>query len=212
MEFCVAWMLIMIWNFTTICCSHNCADSVRVLGLREQELKIMNQARLEARKTSCKPRAVHVAVPPAPLGMSYYPQCVSVKRCGGCCNSPLLECMPIKKTTVKKWVSMAESLHDYNNCPVRSSTLMVPIHVRVWLASLAGLGFQWVKLVHVWSVMSRTLANYIYMYMYISKPGSWVKPPRRIHEPDSYMYGHFYRFFRPACLNLICSSLRDWIF
>jgi hypothetical protein len=45
--------------------------------------------------------------------------------------------------------------------------LKVPIHVRVWLASLAGLGFQWVKLVRVWSVTSRTLADYVYKYIYI---------------------------------------------
>jgi hypothetical protein len=107
-----------------------------------QELTKMKYARQEANKTSCKPRAVHLEVPTAPLGMAYHPQCVSVKRCGGCCNSLSLECRPIKTTTVKKWVSMAESLHDYNNCPVRLSTIMAPIHVRVWLASLARLGFQ----------------------------------------------------------------------
>ena len=32
----------------------------------------------------------------------------------------------------------------------------ITIHVRVWLASPAGLVFQWVKLVRVWSVTSRT--------------------------------------------------------
>jgi hypothetical protein len=39
----------------------------------------------------------------------------------------------------------------------------VPIHVRVRLASPAGLGFQWVKLVRVWSVTSLNLADYIYI-------------------------------------------------
>jgi hypothetical protein len=45
--------------------------------------------------------------------------------------------------------------------------LKVPIHVQVWLASPAGLGFQWVKLVRVWSVTSRTLADYIYIRAWI---------------------------------------------
>ena len=37
----------------------------------------------------------------------------------------------------------------------RWESLKVPIHVRIWLASPAGLGFQWVKPVRVWSVTSR---------------------------------------------------------
>ena len=36
------------------------------------------------------------------------------------------------------------------------TALKAPIHVRVWLASPAGLGFKSVKLVRVWSVTSRT--------------------------------------------------------
>jgi hypothetical protein len=36
------------------------------------------------------------------------------------------------------------------------SPLKMPIHIRVWLASPAVLGFQWVKLVCVWSDTSRT--------------------------------------------------------
>jgi hypothetical protein len=55
--------------------------------------------------------------------------------------------------------------------------LKVPMHLRVWLASPAGLGFKWVKLVRVWSVTSRTCADYIY----ISEPGSRVELP----EADS---------------------------
>ena len=35
----------------------------------------------------------------------------------------------------------------------------MPINVRVWVASPAGLGFQLVKLVRVWSVKSRTWPN-----------------------------------------------------
>jgi hypothetical protein len=43
-------------------------------------------------------------------------------------------------------------------------SVKVSIHERVWLASPAGLGFQWVKLVRVWNVTSRPLADYIYIY------------------------------------------------
>jgi hypothetical protein len=50
--------------------------------------------------------------------------------------------------------------------------LTVPTRVRVWLASPARLGFQWVKLVRLWSVTSWNLADYIYA---ISEPGSRVK-------------------------------------
>jgi hypothetical protein len=59
----------------------------------------------------------------------------------------------------------------------QTKVVKVPTHIWVWLASPAGLGFQWVKLVRVWSVTSRTLANYIY----ISESGSRVKLP----EADS---------------------------
>jgi hypothetical protein len=54
----------------------------------------------------------------------------------------------------------------------------VPIHVRIWLATPAGLGFQWVKLVRVWSVTSRILADCIYTYIYIQ---AWLpsQAPRR---------------------------------
>jgi hypothetical protein len=37
-----------------------------------------------------------------------------------------------------------------------AQALTVPTHVRVWLASPAGHGFQWVKLIRVWGVTSRT--------------------------------------------------------
>jgi hypothetical protein len=50
---------------------------------------------------------------------------------------------------------------------ILTPTVMMPTHVRVWLASPAGLGFQSVKLVRVWSVTSRTTADYIYIYIYI---------------------------------------------
>jgi hypothetical protein len=54
--------------------------------------------------------------------------------------------------------------------------------------SLAGLGFQWVKLVRVWGVTSRWNI-YIYIYIYPSlAPES--SSPRRTRQPDSYVYGH----------------------
>ena len=55
------------------------------------------------------------------------------------------------------------------------SLLKVPIHVRVWLASPAGLGFQWVKLVRVWSVTSRN--PLVHAWWNISEPGCRVKLP-----------------------------------
>jgi hypothetical protein len=46
-----------------------------------------------------------------------------------------------------------------------ASSIKVPKHVRVWLAIPFGHGFQWVKLVHVWSVL---------VWCNISEPGSQV--------------------------------------
>lgn len=72
-------------------------------GLRKHEMKAMKAAMLEGKEVSCKPRAVLIELPAAPSGSSYYPQCVTAKRCGGCCNSALLKCRPVNITTVKKW-------------------------------------------------------------------------------------------------------------
>jgi hypothetical protein len=44
----------------------------------------------------------------------------------------------------------------------------VLIHVRVWLASPAGLGFQWVKLVRVWSVKSRKYGEILYIRAWLA--------------------------------------------
>jgi hypothetical protein len=82
---------------------------MEITGLKRCEIKAMKAAMLEAQEVSCKPRSVLVELPAAPPGSSYYPQCVTVKRCGGCCNSALLECRPANITTVKKWVSTAET-------------------------------------------------------------------------------------------------------
>jgi hypothetical protein len=56
---------------------------------------------------------------------------------------------------------------------LQTPCLKVPIHV--WLASPAGLGFQWVKLVSAWNVTSRTLAI-IYIRAYL---------PSQVPEADS---------------------------
>jgi hypothetical protein len=86
-----------------------CVDTVKITGLRKHEMRGMKAAMLEGKEVSCKPRAVAVDVPAASSGSSYYPQCVTARRCGGCCNSALLECRPVNTTTVKKWVSTAET-------------------------------------------------------------------------------------------------------
>jgi hypothetical protein len=82
---------------------------MRIIGLKKHEIKKMNAAMLGAKKVSCKPRAMPVELPPAPFGFLYHPNCVLVKRCGGCCSSVLLECRPVNITIVKKWVSTSDT-------------------------------------------------------------------------------------------------------
>jgi hypothetical protein len=83
---------------------------MRITGLTVHEITKMNAARLGAKKVACKPRATLTELPPAAFGSTYYPQCVTVKRCGGCCNSALLECKPVNITIVTKWVRA----HSFN--------------------------------------------------------------------------------------------------
>jgi hypothetical protein len=61
----------------------------------------------------------------------------------------------------------------------------MPIHVRDWLASPDGLGFQRVKLVRVWSVTNNHFLGEIYPSL-----ATESSSPRRTREPDSYVYGH----------------------
>jgi hypothetical protein len=89
--------------------------------------------------------------------------------------------------------------------------LKEPIHVRVWLASPAGLGFQWVKLVRVWSVTSRAWAYYIYIRSWFSSQaprGGLASQTRtcmttfRVHAPYSVLYNSttavtFQSLYRP---------------
>jgi hypothetical protein len=51
-------------------------------------------------------------------------------------------------------------------------TLKVPIHVRAWLASPAGLGFQWVKLVRVWT---REQDSHVYGHLNLLAPEFGIK-------------------------------------
>jgi len=59
----------------------------------------------------CEPRPTTVAIPPhSDVGVMYWPTCVKVDRCGGCCGTDLLECAanetaPITVTVMKSRVS-----------------------------------------------------------------------------------------------------------
>lgn len=63
----------------------------------------------EWRKTLCMPREVCLEVGKefgAPTNTFFKPPCVSVYRCGGCCNSEELQCMNITTSFVSKTVSL----------------------------------------------------------------------------------------------------------
>jgi hypothetical protein len=85
--------------------------------------------------------------------------------------------------TMKECKAVTTQAMVYPKQPLVS--LKVPIHVRVWLVSPAGLGFQWVKLIRVWSVPSRK-----YTYEIYPRRAPASSSPRRTCEPDSYVYGH----------------------
>jgi hypothetical protein len=92
-------------------------------------------------------------------------------------------------------IHASDRVRTYSPCKWATADprLKVPIHVRVCLASPAGLGFQWVKLVHVWSVTSRTWP--ILAWLVRAFGGAWLaaglllartcvggpKPDSRIH-------------------------------
>nr|QFZ96016.1 platelet-derived growth factor [Periplaneta americana] len=82
--------------------------------ITQHDLTKMGIVSLEAKKMKCRPKKTAVELPEARYGYTYYPQCVSLQRCSGCCNSDLLECKPTKVTTVKKWILEMNSLLDYS--------------------------------------------------------------------------------------------------
>ena len=62
----------------------------------------------EWRKTQCMPREVCVDVGKefgATTNTFFKPPCVSIYRCGGCCNSEGLQCMNISTNYISKTVS-----------------------------------------------------------------------------------------------------------
>lgn len=68
----------------------------------------------EWRKTQCMPREVCVDVGKefgATTNTFFKPPCVSIYRCGGCCNSEGLQCMNISTNYISKTVSS----HSYYN-------------------------------------------------------------------------------------------------
>ncbi|KPP76120.1 hypothetical protein Z043_104567, partial [Scleropages formosus] len=68
-------------------------------------LEIYKSIESEWRKTLCMPREVCLDVGKelgAPTNTFYKPPCVSVYRCGGCCNSEELQCMNTSTSYVSK--------------------------------------------------------------------------------------------------------------
>lgn len=58
--------------------------------------KLMNN-----KNVLCKPRKTVVELEPTKPNQELKPHCVYIKRCGGCCDSDLLECKPTAKKTRK---------------------------------------------------------------------------------------------------------------
>jgi hypothetical protein len=71
-------------------------------------------------------------------------------------TDPVLQRRAMKPCGLYQFNMTPVSIVDRDSSVCITTTLNVPIHVRVWLASPTGLASQWVKLVRVWSVTSRT--------------------------------------------------------
>lgn len=75
----------------------------------------------EWRKTLCMPREVCLDVGKefgAATNTFYKPPCVSVYRCGGCCNSEEHQCMNISTSYISKTVSLTQDctlLHTHTH-------------------------------------------------------------------------------------------------
>ncbi|XP_078683778.1 vascular endothelial growth factor C-like isoform X2 [Branchiostoma floridae x Branchiostoma belcheri] len=70
-------------------------------------MDIVNKVDEEWEKAFCKPRetAVDAATElQAPTDVTYRPSCVSVFRCGGCCNDERYECIASEKNMVSKTI------------------------------------------------------------------------------------------------------------
>lgn len=50
---------------------------------------------MKDKRIKCKPKKMAVPLP-NPNHTQLKPECVYIKQCGGCCNSPQLECVPIR--------------------------------------------------------------------------------------------------------------------
>ena len=54
-----------------------------------------------AESGSCTPQPRSVTVPPdSDPNVIWWPSCVLLERCGGCCGNDLLECVPTQVETV----------------------------------------------------------------------------------------------------------------
>jgi hypothetical protein len=73
------------------------------------QLRSSPDDRLElAEFDGCRPRGTPVAIPtdPADPDVFYWPPCVNVSRCGGCCSHEALSCMPTVRSMIDVKVMM----------------------------------------------------------------------------------------------------------
>ncbi|OXB84137.1 UNVERIFIED_CONTAM: hypothetical protein H355_012255 [Colinus virginianus] len=95
--------------------------------------EILKSIDTEWRKTQCMPREVCVDVGKefgATTNTFFKPPCVSIYRCGGCCNSEGLQCMNISTNYISKTVSsnsyynptINEQNISFNRCHVANKT------------------------------------------------------------------------------------------
>ncbi|KAK8375840.1 hypothetical protein O3P69_008528 [Scylla paramamosain] len=62
---------------------------------------------MKDKRIKCKPKKAAVPLPnPNPYHTVLKPECVYIKQCSGCCNSPQLECVPVR-TKTKTFPAMA---------------------------------------------------------------------------------------------------------
>lgn len=65
------------------------------------------QKLMKDKRIKCKPKKAAVPLPnPNPFHTELKPECVYIKQCSGCCNSPQLECVPVR-TKTKTFPAMA---------------------------------------------------------------------------------------------------------
>ncbi|XP_059223397.1 uncharacterized protein LOC106088750 isoform X2 [Stomoxys calcitrans] len=76
------------------------------LGIHENLRRNVERASVvRAKAARCSPEPTVVDLIPLSTMYSYFPKCTRVKRCSGCCNTPLLSCQPTKTEIVNYQVT-----------------------------------------------------------------------------------------------------------